>query len=98
MKYYYTFSYCDDNNQIELRVTNRSTGCFREISRCPIKTVLDVFEEVPPAQLTWVAEDKDGTKLCVPCDIVENFDYKCIQNLGLRTFIKDLIKGSTCPC
>lgn len=78
MKYNYTFIYCNSKDQIQARVTNKSTGCFREISRCPIKTVLDIFEEVPPAQLTWVSEDKCGSKLCLLFDIVEDFDYKYV--------------------
>ena len=97
MKIYYTFTYCDSKDQIKVRVTNRSTGCFRVMSRSPIKTVLDIFEELPPAQLAWVSEDKNGAKLSVPGEIVEDFDYKRISNFKLRTFIKELIQRSTCP-
>ena len=97
MKIYFTFTYCNGKDQIEVKVTNRVTGAFCEISRCPINTVLEIFEEVPPAQLTWVSEDKNGAKLCVPCDIVENFYYRCLPASSLRAFIKALIKGSTCP-
>jgi len=98
MRTYYTFTYCDGNNQIEVMITDKSTGSFCEILRCPIETVLDIFEEVPPAQLAWICEDKDGTKFCVPGDIVEHFDYKSVQGMRLSTFIKDLLKGTTCPC
>ena len=78
-------------------ITDKSTGSFCEILRCPIETVLDIFEEVPPAQLTWVSEDTCGSKLCIPCEIVEGFDCKHIPGKSLRAFIKGLVKGSTCP-
>jgi len=43
MRTYYTFTYCDGNNQIEVMITDKSTGSFCEILRCPIETVLGHF-------------------------------------------------------